>query len=590
MLFRLGALLAGGVQPIVDTLTFDDTYYYLNTAWHHKAVGFPTFDGYNRTNGVQFLYYWLLYGISHFFSGRYEFLIATLWLCGLMAAAAVPLSYVTARVLGLRWGALLTAASITYLACNRNRLVSGVENALHLVVVLGLFLVYFLHLRKPLGHQRLQSATYPMLVGLCILNCWCRLDAWPLSVAVFLHASASLWRKDARSRRLILTAAAAALTAGAVQLGTNYWMGGSAVPVSGLWKVRVGDGGMGSSVMKTLALEAEAGEGEGALPFFKRLDLSLTLRTVRAGLSTVFAVPRKARAWAPAVLLVLALAYATRSSRGGSAERRRLGGRASNRTTDRAGARLRALGGVMLAEANDTPHSRRLAVGYLLLGAGVGAHLLVLASTAPASLDRSFWYFAPLHAYLALSLGVAVSLVPETLPLLRRPGPFSPQALAVAALIVMAALVGLERHRDQLEHEPTSHFRRYQAAVWMRDNLPTEARIASFNAGELGYFSERSVTNLDGLINSFEYYENRMKYAGRMDRYMVDQGITYFADYRVPKELRDQTALVQGFELEDDKELVLLRLVSPGQLTRGNREPSTSVPSRRRAEDVLAHR
>ena len=112
VLARVGVIVSRGVQPIVDILTFDDAYYYLNTAWTHKESGLPSFDGYNRTNGVQFLYYWLLFGWSHLFSDRYAFLVATLWLCGALAAFAVPLAYLAARKLGLTWGALLASASI----------------------------------------------------------------------------------------------------------------------------------------------------------------------------------------------------------------------------------------------------------------------------------------------------------------------------------------------------------------------------------------------------------------------------------------------------------------------------------------------
>ena len=39
----------------------------------------------------------------------------------------------------------------------------------------------------------------------------------------------------------------------------------------------------------------------------------------------------------------------------------------------------------------------------------------------------------------------------------------------------------------------------------MRDNTPADTVIASWDAGVIGYFSDRPVVNLDGVVNSFEW-------------------------------------------------------------------------------------
>ena len=41
------AYLAGGATRINAFLTNDDTYYYLETAWNARQLGFVTFDGIN---------------------------------------------------------------------------------------------------------------------------------------------------------------------------------------------------------------------------------------------------------------------------------------------------------------------------------------------------------------------------------------------------------------------------------------------------------------------------------------------------------------------------------------------------------------
>ena len=45
----------------------------------------------------------------------------------------------------------------------------------------------------------------------------------------------------------------------------------------------------------------------------------------------------------------------------------------------------------------------------------------------------------------------------------------------------------------------------YAAAVWARENTPADAVFGMKDAGDFGYFSERSVINLDGVVNNLEY-------------------------------------------------------------------------------------
>ena len=43
------------------------------------------------------------------------------------------------------------------------------------------------------------------------------------------------------------------------------------------------------------------------------------------------------------------------------------------------------------------------------------------------------------------------------------------------------------------------------SALWVRDNTPSGTAIGSWDAGVIGYFSDRPVVNLDGVVNSFEW-------------------------------------------------------------------------------------
>ena len=44
------------------------------------------------------------------------------------------------------------------------------------------------------------------------------------------------------------------------------------------------------------------------------------------------------------------------------------------------------------------------------------------------------------------------------------------------------------------------------AGHWMHDNLPPDAVVASWDAGVVGYYADRHVVNIDGVVNSVAYY------------------------------------------------------------------------------------
>lgn len=66
-----------------------------------------------------------------------------------------------------------------------------------------------------------------------------------------------------------------------------------------------------------------------------------------------------------------------------------------------------------------------------------------------------------------------------------------------------------------------------EAALWIRANLPPDAIIGAWNAGTIGFLSERQVVNLDGLVNSWDYDQvERQDLCG----YFQKTGITYLVD------------------------------------------------------------
>ena len=70
----------------------------------------------------------------------------------------------------------------------------------------------------------------------------------------------------------------------------------------------------------------------------------------------------------------------------------------------------------------------------------------------------------------------------------------------------------------------------YRAALWVRDNTPQDARIASFNSGIHGYFTDRFIMNSDGLINNAAFEAMRQN---RLWNLFKENNIKYILDYEI---------------------------------------------------------
>ena len=72
------SLLTRGVKYAAISLIIDDTYYYLQTAWNTKQLGIVTFDGLHTTNGVQLLWFAIIYLLALLAKAKITLLFTTL--------------------------------------------------------------------------------------------------------------------------------------------------------------------------------------------------------------------------------------------------------------------------------------------------------------------------------------------------------------------------------------------------------------------------------------------------------------------------------------------------------------------------------
>lgn len=144
------------------------------------------------------------------------------------------------------------------------------------------------------------------------------------------------------------------------------------------------------------------------------------------------------------------------------------------------------------------------------------------------------WYsalFLPLNAVTICWAGRRI----WNLPWARRGVFYAVGVIFVAYILTAAYTVRMKKYVWQGEFD--------RAAEWLRVNTPPDARIGAFNAGILGYFSGRTVINLDGVINNSAFDAMR---ARQLRNYVRDNSISYVADFRFSVEFDHQKFWNEG--------------------------------------------
>lgn len=127
------------------------------------------------------------------------------------------------------------------------------------------------------------------------------------------------------------------------------------------------------------------------------------------------------------------------------------------------------------------------------------------------------WYFALSLCIASLTLPVLISL----LPIQGMPKLMVSLAVLSVLMVVLAAIFKLAL--------PSRHAglrRLYEQAIWLKENTEPNAICIAEDAGIIGYYSQRRVINLDGLINSYEYQDYLVQ--SRFTDYLRDKGVQYF--------------------------------------------------------------
>ncbi len=70
---------------------------------------------------------------------------------------------------------------------------------------------------------------------------------------------------------------------------------------------------------------------------------------------------------------------------------------------------------------------------------------------------------------------------------------------------------------------------RVAAAQWINNNTPSQTVVGAANAGIMAYYTERTVINLDGVVNAQAFHA---RLANKLQEYVQQTPIGYLADHK----------------------------------------------------------
>jgi hypothetical protein len=448
---QVEAVSRGGTFA-ATSLSIDDTYYYLLTAWNHTRLGFSTFDGLHATNGVQLLWYLWTVMLAAISPTRETLLTLSLGSCALLNALAFAFIWRFSRLIQSPIAALTGAACWFALT---PRYLNAMENSLHAFLFWWLLfrltrLVTRLAAGEPVRRDIVAST---VLISAVV---WTRLD----SVFVVVPGVAFVaWRlftalAPVEFRRAAVTSAFIAAMAAGGLFGGYYLLAGTPLPVSVTIKTASyqWDSGVLQSVVRNVFNEP-----------FAHLPAAL-LQSLPENLAGAVAL-------GAGVLLALWLSWRFGLHRRGRPD-------------------LRATVGLLAA-----------------LATGAAAHIFYLGGLGDYAV-YGFWYLSPVLivviALAALGFAISVTAPGTALPNAPRERVF---VYGLAGMLLVTGLtIGVRGATGRLEYRTDElYVRRLQIATVLRNTLPAGTLLGAWNAGQLGFFSGLPVVNLDGLINSADF-------------------------------------------------------------------------------------
>lgn len=160
------------------------------------------------------------------------------------------------------------------------------------------------------------------------------------------------------------------------------------------------------------------------------------------------------------------------------------------------------------------------------------------------------WYRSPAYVSWIVVVSLAVAAV------IRRSVVRS-RVVSIGVLGIAAALIiaSYPAHLSRLNYYHTLMSGSAVEAITteariIRETTPLDTRIASWDCGNLGWYSERKTINLDGLANNADYYNRVLIGNTQLLDYLRENDVSYVIGYAVHKELTEYP-IIRSYPIRD---------------------------------------
>lgn len=469
--------IARAWESIPDLLlrsTWDDTFYYFGIARNIMDGNGASFDGENITNGFHPL--WLALITPFWAFGGDTPIHLALTLGALLGAATAALAFlIVARATSSLAASFVAGAFFALHPAIISDSVNGMESSVTVFMLAVVVYAAVLIDDAPASPSLLRELGFSAVCGGLLLA---RTDMIFVVAAVLVYLGIR-WRSYGLKRLAVVGAAIVAVVA--PWLAWSYAATGSVVQVSG----RAG------GLLDRQRFDADGGEGlEARLRHGASLTRDMLTRDVPRSYLAPSDVPE---ALGHAAVFVLAACIAW--------------------------------------TALKTPGRYRRVT--LVLGVVTAALLALFAYHAGIRLFTRTWYFTPLALVTACAIGMACNSLERAIVAnsARLPSAFLARSSAAMVVVAIVIFVVVYQPHDAMgwtgthPHELTM----YEGARWLREETPSDTRAGAFNGGIIGYFSDRTVLNLDGVVNENAYEALR---DCEMTTYLRDERVEYIVDFQ----------------------------------------------------------
>ena len=149
------------------------------------------------------------------------------------------------------------------------------------------------------------------------------------------------------------------------------------------------------------------------------------------------------------------------------------------------------------------------------------------------------WYYCPVALYV-LYLAVLGAADFAEAALAEAPDRTAGRALLPIGLILLAPLMVAFVWQTRTFADPNQRsieVANRDAGQWIDANLPADAVLASWDAGVVGYYANRPVMNLDGVANSYGFYQASRN--GETGRFLTDRRLRFVVNHGTPVDGED---------------------------------------------------